>query len=258
MVGFYSVLDKLKAELIASPFVNTVTEGSIFEVDLNKQTIFPLSHIMVNNVTVDQTVLRFNISIIAMDIVDISKSETTDVFRGNDNEQDVLNTQLAVCQRLAASMYNGALSDLGYEIETSPSCEPFTERFENLLAGWTMTFDLVVPNEMSICDEVAEPVISVYSQVLNFNVRPRTSLPNSCRYKCNGITVDTKYGVICDSIGEFVDMLNSNPPVQPNGDFYVYGTYYDNGDGRVRLQMPLSVYDEFCPDGIVTIEVFND
>jgi hypothetical protein len=151
MVGFYSVTQVLKDELIASPFVNTVTEGNIFEVDLNKQTIFPLSHIMVNNVQIDQSVMRFNISVIAMDIVDISKSATTDVFRGNDNEQDVLNTQLVVCQRLAASMYNGAVSDLGYEIETPPSCEPFTERFENLLAGWTMTFDLVIENQMSIC-----------------------------------------------------------------------------------------------------------
>lgn len=151
MVGFYSVTQVLKNELISSPFVNTVTEGSIFEVDLNKQTIFPLSHIMVNNVTIDQSVMRFNVSVIAMDIVDVSKTETTDVFVGNDNEQDVLNTQLAVLQRLAASMYNGALNDLGYEIETSPTCEPFTERFENLLAGWTMTFDLVVENQMSIC-----------------------------------------------------------------------------------------------------------
>lgn len=151
MVGFYSVTEVLKNELISSPFVNTVTEGSIFEVDLNKQTIFPLSHIMVNNVTIDQSVMRFNVSVIAMDIVDVSKTETTDVFVGNDNEQDVLNTQLAVLQRLAASMYNGALNDLGYEIETSPTCEPFTERFENLLAGWTMTFDLVVENQMSIC-----------------------------------------------------------------------------------------------------------
>lgn len=151
MVGFYSVTEVLKNELISSPFVNTVTEGSIFEVDLNKQTIFPLSHIMVNNVTIDQSVMRFNVSVIAMDIVDVSKTETTDVFVGNDNEQDVLNTQLAVLQRLAASMYNGSLNDLGYEIETSPTCEPFTERFENLLAGWTMTFDLVVENQMSIC-----------------------------------------------------------------------------------------------------------
>lgn len=151
MVGFYSVTEALKNELMSSPFVNTVTEGSIFEVDLNKQTIFPLSHIMVNSVTIDQSVLRFNVSVIAMDIVDVSKSATTDIFTGNDNEQDVLNTQLAVCQRLTASMYNGALCDLGYEIESSPTCEPFTERFENLLAGWTMTFDLVMENQMSIC-----------------------------------------------------------------------------------------------------------
>lgn len=151
MVGFYSVIDNIKTELDSSPFVNTVTEGSIFEVDLNKQTIFPLSHIMVNNVSLEENAVRFNISVIAMDIVDVSKTQTTDLFKGNDNEQDVLNTQLAVCQRLAASLYNGDLSDLNYQLDGNPSCEPFTERFENLLAGWTMTFDVLVPNEMSIC-----------------------------------------------------------------------------------------------------------
>ena len=150
MVGFYEITTDLKNELIGSPFVNTVTEGSIFEIDLNKQTIFPLSQIMVNNVTIDSSVMTFNISVIAMDIVDISKSQTTDVFRGNDNEQDVLHTQLAVCQRLAASLLRGTLADK-YEIIGTPNCEPFTERFENLLAGWTMTVDIVIANEMSIC-----------------------------------------------------------------------------------------------------------
>lgn len=150
MVGYYDILEDLRAELIASPFVNTVTEGSIFDVDLNKQTIFPLSHITVNNVTIDERVLTFNVSVIAMDIVDVSKSQTTDVFRGNDNEQDVLHTQLAVCQRLAASLLRGTLADK-YEIIGTPNCEPFTERFENLLAGWTMTLDIVIANEMSIC-----------------------------------------------------------------------------------------------------------
>ena len=151
MVGYYSILESIRAELDTMPFVNTITEGSIFDIDLNKQTIFPLCHIMVNSATIEEHVVRYNMSVIAMDIVDVSKDETTNVFRGNDNEQDVLNTTFAVLQRLASSMLNGDLSDLGYSIESSPSCEPFTERFENLLAGWTMTFDLVVPNEMSIC-----------------------------------------------------------------------------------------------------------
>ena len=36
-----------------------------------------------------------------MDIVDESKEATTDIFRGNNNEQDILNTQLAVLNKLS-------------------------------------------------------------------------------------------------------------------------------------------------------------
>ena len=81
MVGYYSILETLKTELETIPFVNSVTEGSLFDIDLNKQTIFPLSHIMVNSASFEGNVVRFNISIVAMDIVDISKDETTDEFR---------------------------------------------------------------------------------------------------------------------------------------------------------------------------------
>ena len=80
MKGFYNVTDKLKDALIAEPFVNTVTFGSIDDVDLNKQTIFPLSHITVNNTIVGTKTLTFNISILSMDIVDVSKDEVTDIF----------------------------------------------------------------------------------------------------------------------------------------------------------------------------------
>ena len=52
MKGFYQVTDKLKTLLNAEPFVNTVTYGSIDDVDLDKQSIFPLSHIIVNNAVV--------------------------------------------------------------------------------------------------------------------------------------------------------------------------------------------------------------
>lgn len=151
MTGYYTVLDKLKTELDSSPFVNTVTEGSIFDVDLNKQTIFPLSHIMVNNASLEENVIRFNISLMAMDIVDINKDESTDVFKGNDNTQDVHNTQLAVLQRVYEVMRRGTLYSDNFQIDGNPNCEPFAERFENYLAGWTMTFDVLVPNEMSIC-----------------------------------------------------------------------------------------------------------
>ena len=151
MKGFYNVTDKLKDALIAEPFVNTVTFGSIDDVDLNKQTIFPLSHIIVNNTTVGTKTLTFNISILSMDIVDISKDEVEDIFVGNDNEQDVLNTQLALQTRVINTLQRGDLYTDLYQVQGDVSCEPFVDRFENKLAGWAATFDVVVQNDMTIC-----------------------------------------------------------------------------------------------------------
>ena len=151
MKGFYNITEQLKTALAAEPFVNTVTFGSLDDVDLNKQTIFPLSHIIVNNTTVGTKTLTFNISILAMDIVDISKAETTDIFVGNDNEQDVLNTQLGLLTRVINTLQRGDLYTELYQIEGDVSCEPFVDRFENKLAGWTATFDVLVQNDMTIC-----------------------------------------------------------------------------------------------------------
>lgn len=151
MTGYYAILDKLKTHFDSDPIVNTVTQGDIFQVDLNKQTIFPLTHIMVNSSTLTPNTQTFNISILAMDIVDISKDEVADLFQENNNELDVLNTQHQVLNRAYQQMYHGNLWDDKFVIEGEPSLEPFTERFENYLAGWTMTFDIVVPNEMTIC-----------------------------------------------------------------------------------------------------------
>jgi hypothetical protein len=151
MKGFYTITEALQTHFNNDVLVNTVTEGDIFEVDLNKQTIFPLVHVMVNNATFETNVVRFNISLLAMDIVNISKDETTDIYRGNANEQDVLNTQLEILNRAYAQMLHGNLWDSEVVVDGNPTCEPFTERFENYLAGWTMTFDVLIPNEVTIC-----------------------------------------------------------------------------------------------------------
>ncbi len=152
MKGFYNVTDKLKTKLQEEPFVNTVSFGSIDDVDLDKQSIFPLAHVIVNNAIVGTKTTTFNISILAMDIVDISNDKVTDVYVGNDNEQDVLNTQLALLTRVINDLQRGDLYTEMYQVQSDVSCEPFVDRFENKLAGWTASFDVVIQNDMTICD----------------------------------------------------------------------------------------------------------
>jgi len=151
MKGFYQVTETIKNQLLADVNVNTVTTGDITRVDLSKQTIFPLSHLIVNSVTNEDNVLRFSLSVLAMDIVDVSKEAVVDIFRGNNNEQDVLNTQLAVLNKLVQVLRGGTLFQDLYQLDGSPSFEPFYDRFENEMAGWALTFDVIINNDITIC-----------------------------------------------------------------------------------------------------------
>ena len=74
--GYYQLTQTIKTQLLADININTVSIGDISEVNLNKQDIFPLAHIIINSVTDEEQVLRFNITIIAADIVDQSKDLT--------------------------------------------------------------------------------------------------------------------------------------------------------------------------------------
>ena len=95
--------------------------------------------------------MSFNITVMAMDIVDESKDATTDIFRGNNNEQDVLNTQLAVLNKLIMVLRRGDLYSNKFQLEGNPTLEPFYERFDNRLAGYAATMDVVIHNDIDIC-----------------------------------------------------------------------------------------------------------
>ena len=151
MKGFYQVTETIKNQLLADVNVNTVTSGDITRIDLSKQTMFPLSHIIVNNVGNEDNILRFNLSVLSMDVVDFSKEEVIDIFRGNNNEQDILNTQLAVLNKLVQVLRGGTLHQDLYQLDGTPNLEPFYDRFENEMAGWALTFDVLVPNDIEIC-----------------------------------------------------------------------------------------------------------
>jgi len=151
MKGFYQVTEIIKDALLSDVNVNTVTTGDITRIDLGKQTMFPLSHLIVNNVNNEDNILRFSLSVLSMDIVNISKEEVVDIFIGNNNEQDILNTQLAVLNKLVQVLRGGTLHQDLYQLDGTPSFEPFYDRFENEVAGWALTFDVLIPNDIEIC-----------------------------------------------------------------------------------------------------------
>lgn len=143
-MSYYKLLDTLKAQLNATNLINTVTDGQISDVDLDKQTLFPLAHIIVNSATIEGKLQRFNVSILAMDILD--GKEKYDV------EPSIMNAMLQSLNRVYEVMTRGDLNPDYIMIDGVPTLEPFTDRFENKLAGWAMTFDVIMMSEMTVCD----------------------------------------------------------------------------------------------------------
>ena len=143
-MSYYKLLDTLKAQLNATNLINTVTDGQISDVDLDKQTLFPLAHIIVNSATIEGKLQRFNVSILAMDILD--GKEKYDV------EPSIMNAMLQSLNRVYEVMTRGDLNPDYIMIDGAPTLEPFTDRFENKLAGWAMTFDVIMMSEMTVFD----------------------------------------------------------------------------------------------------------
>ena len=44
--AYFRIIEKIRNFLLDSPDVNTVTQGDITQIDINKQEMFPLCHIL--------------------------------------------------------------------------------------------------------------------------------------------------------------------------------------------------------------------
>ena len=70
---------------------------------------------------------------------------------------------------------------------------------------------------------------------------------------CNGNYIQSLYGDgTVNDMSELITYLNSEP------DMSYLGTYSDAGDGGVLLEMPTNLVNQFCSNGTLTFEVFND
>jgi|TARA_R100001163_G_scaffold215_2_gene365 hypothetical protein len=152
MTQVYDLLDKIKDELRANNHVNTVSFGDITEVNLDKTDIFPITHLNISNAVIDSQSITFTLQILCADIIDYNKEQySKDVFYGNNNLQDVLNTQLQVMNLIFSKLKRGNLRADKLQVDDTMSCQPFKERFENELAGWEAEVDIVMINDISIC-----------------------------------------------------------------------------------------------------------
>ena len=206
-MSYFKLLDTLRSQLNATNLINTITDGMISDVDLAKQTVFPLAHVVVNQATIEGKIQRFNVTILAMDILD--GKEKYDV------EPSIMSAMLQALNRVYEVMTRGDLNPDYVMIDGTPTLEPFTDRFENKLAGWAMTFDVIMMSDMTVCDTGFTsgcPNVTVTDGATQVQVLAGGT------YTCSGAVVeDVTYIVQIDSVT--VDTLTLDPTVNQTINF---------------------------------------
>ena len=165
--------------------IQTTSVGDIFDVDLEKNTKFPLLHITPTNVTTGDSTLTYNFQIFVMDMVmeesnwtenrqyagypaAITSTRLDKLVKTLSNEQDVYSEMLQVCtdfisllrHSIQQSLFeNQGSSKIGNDInlplyftEGQFTIEPFAERFDNLCVGWVFNMGILVQNNFDACN----------------------------------------------------------------------------------------------------------
>lgn len=147
--------------------IETVSVGDIFEIDMSKDTLFPLMHINPVNVTTGESELIYNFQIFLADLV--SEKDNWQVYQAEqltklidfkNNEQEVYNQQLAIAVDIISMLRHSTQQSLAgvndinqaiYYTQDQFTIEPFSERFDNLLCGYVFNIGVKVMNDFSSC-----------------------------------------------------------------------------------------------------------
>ena len=123
---------------------------SLDELDMAKLDVdkYPLLYAQVSSAELDGGVTVFTYEIIVADLVIEKQQELlTQVYA----EMFLILQDVAAKFRFA--MYDGNTTvDDRWNFELPLLCDPFTARFDNLLTGWSTSFDIRLPNVIDLCD----------------------------------------------------------------------------------------------------------
>ena len=153
MNGFYQITERLY-QLFKQQGFRSITLDEEQELDLKRQSIYPLAHIVpiAGNWT-DKTD-SFGFLLIVLDLTDWNKDDPKEdnlFFYGADNRQDILHELHQKLRTVVNSFIKGDSFSDNMRITTPILPDPIIIDFENVLTGWSVAVNIEVPETAGIC-----------------------------------------------------------------------------------------------------------
>ena len=159
MQTYYSFTQFFDNVCVAHPNIKTFTHGDLSDVNLLKQELFPIAHLIIDTVTVSSGQMTYAGNLLVMDVVRFIQqvadstgnyNVTNESYKTNSNIIDVYSSTLSTCNDIYSYIYRNPEA-LSYNIYGDVVITPFDDRFDNALAGQAMAFRITVGNDNNIC-----------------------------------------------------------------------------------------------------------
>lgn len=152
---YYNVLNYFKTIMTNHPSIAVVTQGALSDFDYDEFPNYPVGNVTITQTNWGTSTTDYQIQLIVADKVknknNESNPETNEItlpFYKRDDLVDIHANTLSILNDLTS--YTQRSVD-GFEINTEIVCEPFSDRFNNGLAGWSATFTLTTHNDKNRC-----------------------------------------------------------------------------------------------------------
>jgi hypothetical protein len=152
---YYNVLNYFKTIMKNHPSIQSVTYGDIDSIDDKQYPEYPLGNVLITDSRFEKSTTTFTVQLTIADKQKNlnnessgSRNSLTVPFYGVDDMVDIHANTLAVLNDLTAYTQRGVQ---GFEVNGDINCQPFSDRFNNGLAGWVSTFELTTHNDKNRC-----------------------------------------------------------------------------------------------------------
>jgi hypothetical protein len=139
------------------PSLEQTSQGDQFQLDDNEYPKYPIGNVQITNVDFNDSTTIYSIQLIIADKVKLKNNESygernrmSVPYEGTDDVVDIWANTLAIINDLV-SFTQYSVNTTGIEINSAIKNVPFQDNFDNGLAGFVSTFDIIVHNNRNRC-----------------------------------------------------------------------------------------------------------
>jgi len=128
--------------------IQSFTYGEINLFDKDKFTMYPALHLTPTGTAIDDQTITYGFDVVVFDRYDVTQNKMR-------NEATCLSDALLILQDICKEMTNGKYfinEDTLISMEVPVIAQPFIDTEPDNCSGWTTSFNVITPNEVSRCN----------------------------------------------------------------------------------------------------------